>query len=218
MTLLLACIALAMGEPAPRPNPVVVDFSDPAPVERAAPVDAAKAILTELCGEGWPGQIAPYAGHFAKGDGPQVLHVTACSDNPRHPQLSYAITAGDKVVAAAEFERGPSEVKHIEDLDSDGLSEVVLSGGGTFQGTTVAGAHLIRFAPDPARPAVVADFGQVYKDNLSEPGKGDCIQRVGVIFLDVTDLSRLRRRDYWQPCGAQKSWQPMGPVDVKQTY
>ena len=91
----------------------------------------------------------------------------------------------------------------VEDLNGDGLEELMVAGTGMHQGYLTTSADIGTFAG--GKWTQLRDLGRVYEDNCGTI-KDDRKERVRVFFQTHRDLTTLTAKEYQQPCGSGKQW------------
>ena len=193
-----------------RPQGLLIDFSeDEFPIPRAKtvlPPDAGRATALKSGLE--PGECSHldplYAlhGHFTRADVNQqllVLEGRFCGNKVE--ALHFVLSSADGELALGGT-TGDSVVL-VEDLNGDGLDDVIVAGTAMHQGYRGMGAEIGTFAA--GRWTQLRDLGRVYEDDCGMV-RDDTKERVRVFFQTHRDLSTLAGKQYEQPCGAGKQW------------
>jgi hypothetical protein len=117
-----------------------------------------------------------------------------------------AIFMGDKLVADVDV-NFKSRILKKTDLDSDGVDELLMSGGDMNQGIVVETAALFEFRG--GRPHVLQDFEKVLEDSCASGTQGSGV--VASVILATTEdekrrMPRLHIENYRGTCRKAKRW------------
>jgi hypothetical protein len=214
-SVILLCATITAAEAADtRDSPVLADFSEAdVLVEPKEPkptiLPIVEEALTAVCGrDGAPTGIQTYKGSFTAANERQEIHYAKCGERMFGAKHAYVVTFAGEAVSSGESWKGKI-VRAIDDLDDNDIDEVLLQY--TITGIVKNHARFVSYAT--GAETVVQDFGLVFTAS-DETSPEVCRERAAVIFMTTYDPTKMNRKDYGQPCGAEKEWAEIGATDL----
>jgi hypothetical protein len=208
----LLALALSAG-PAPipifdgrlNPKPAVVSAADLALLKKEALPAARKAAGKDAACEGKLEAVDVAAGAFTRAGASQKLVLYRyCVTGPGFGRSGVAVIDEGRVVAHFAFDSsGEHALGVLRDLDGDGLSEIVLAGGGTNMGQTVEYATILGWGP--AGPRKLGTL-QAYGDDCGYQGKGRAAYR---LFAVPGPKPSFQQQEFKGPCEGN-AWKKSG--------
>lgn len=210
-TLILVCGTASAWAAEPRDSPVLADFSEEETV--VEPRETKETLIPKIteamaavCGSAAPQDFRTYRGVWYD-DYKGEIHYAQCGDRPFGAKHAFAITNGPAVVASGESWVA-NEVRAIDDLDGDKYNEIILQ----YTERPIIKRHARVVTYKNGVEEVVQDFGLVF--TASDPAFNECRERAAVIFMHTFDPTKMKRKDYGQPCGGEKEWAEIGDADL----
>jgi hypothetical protein len=161
------------------------------------------------------GEIVPLiadmaTGSFTAAGQSQTLYVISVSEcNASHADnfgtKRVAIFSGQQLVADLDVNFNQN-IERKTDLNSDGIDELLMTGGDIHQGVVEEMAVLLSF--QNGRMQVVHDFGFVVEDSCASLAPGSAA-KVSVLYIsDVVpgNMPKLTMENYQAGCGKTKRW------------
>ena len=161
------------------------------------------------------GEIVPLiaasaTGSFTAPGQSQTLYVISVSEcNASHADnfgtKRVAIFSGQQLVADVDVNFNQN-IERKTDLNSDGIDELLMTGGDIHQGVVEEMAALLSF--QNGRVQVVHDFGFVVEDTCASLMPGSA-SKVSVLYIsDVVpgNMPKLTMENYQAGCGKTKRW------------
>jgi len=168
-----------------------------------------------LAGARRAGQIVPQIVEMASGsftaagqnETAYVIFVNECNashaDNFGSKRI--AIFSGPRLVADVDVEfRGSIALK--TDLNSDGINELLMTGGDMGQGELVETAALLSF--QNGRMRVIQDFGTVVDDTCATTMPGSSVKAAVLTITNAApgQMPKIRVENYVAGCARVKRW------------
>jgi hypothetical protein len=161
------------------------------------------------------GQIVPgiediVSGSFTAAGQTQTAYVISVSEcNASHADnfgtKRIAIFSGQQLVADIDidFKRN---IARKTDLNSDGIDELLMTGGDMNQGTIIEVAALLSF--QGARLRVIEDFGMVVENSCAAAMAGSAVKASVISISDVVpgQMPKIKMDNYQSSCRATKRW------------
>jgi hypothetical protein len=170
-----------------------------------------------LAGARRAGQIVPQIAEVATGsftaagqnETAYVIFVNECnaSHADNFGSKRVAIFSGPKLVADMDVEfRGSFALK--TDLDSDGINELLMTGGDMGQGELVETAALLSF--QNGRMRVIQDFGTVVDDSCATGTPGSTTKAAVLTVTNAApgQMPKIKADNYVAGCTNVKRWRP----------
>lgn len=136
-----------------------------------------------------------------------VIYVNECnaSHADNFGSKRVAIFSGQKLIADVDAIFNSSVVRKV-DLDSDGVEELLMTGGDMNQGTVVELASLVEFRN--GRMRVIEEFGTVVEDSCASGMPGSSSRASVLSFSDIEPgkMPKLRIDNYASSCRNVKRW------------
>ena len=116
-----------------------------------------------------------------------------------------AIFSGQQLVADIDSEF-QGDFARKTDLNSDGVDELLMTGGDMNQGTLVELATLVEFRD--GRRRVIEDFGTVVEDSCAAamPGSSSKASVISITDIEPGKMPKLRMDNYVSSCRNVKRW------------
>lgn len=161
------------------------------------------------------GQIVPSlldvaTGSFTMPGRPETLYVISVSEcNASHADnfgtKRVAIFAGQELIADVDVDFKSSIVRKT-DLNGDGRSELLMTGGDMNQGVVIEIAALVDF--QNGRVRVLEDLGTVLEDSCASgiPGSSARASIVSIVDVVPGKIPRLKLDNYEAGCGKVRRW------------
>jgi len=161
------------------------------------------------------GQIVPSivdmaTGSFTGSWQSQTAYVISVSEcNASHADnfgtKRMAIFSGQKLIADIDLDFN-REIVRKTDLNSDGVDELLMTGGDMNQGTIVEAAALLSF--QNGRLRTIEDFSTVMEDSCASGISGSAIKASVLTISDVVpgQMPKLRMENYRASCRNPKRW------------
>jgi hypothetical protein len=161
------------------------------------------------------GQIVPLiadvtTGSFTASGQTQTAYVIFVSEcNATHADnfgtKRLAIFSGQQLVADIDLDFKMNIVRKT-DLNSDGIDELLMTGGDMNQGTVIEVAALLSF--ENSRLRVIEDFGTVLEDSCASGSPGSASKASVLSISDVVpgQMPKLLMDNYQSPCRKVKRW------------
>lgn len=161
------------------------------------------------------GQIVPSiidmtTGSFTASGQTQTAYVIFVSEcNAPHASnfgtKRIAIFSGQQLVANVDLDFKMNIVRKT-DLNSDGIAELLMTGGDMNQGTIIEVAALLSF--QNGRMRVIEDFGTVMEDSCASGIAGSSVKASVISISDVVpgEMPKLRAENYESGCRKIKRW------------
>ena len=161
-------------------------------------------------GEIVPSISAMATGSFTAAGQSQTLYVISVSEcNASHADnfgtKRVAIFSGQQLIADLDVNFNQN-IERKTDLNSDGIDELLMTGGDIHQGVVEEMASLLSF--QNGRLQVVHDFGFVVEDSCASLSPGSAA-KVSVLYIsDVVpgNMPKLTMENYQAGCGKTKRW------------
>ncbi len=139
-----------------------------------------------------------------------VIYVNECnaSHADNFGSKRVAIFSGQQLIADVDSAFNSSIVRKT-DLDSDGVDELLMTGGDMNQGTVVEMASLVEFRN--SRMRVIEEFGTVVEDSCASAMPGSSSRASVISFADIDPgrMPKLRIDNYASSCRNTKRWRFM---------
>jgi|GEM_PF-4708214 len=142
-------------------------------------------------------------GDFLPAPGAERLYVLQSDCDTYLPGLHFVILAADGSESDAGRAEHPSVV-HAEDVNGDGLIDLIVSGARLHQGTYLRTAQLGSFST--GNGTVLRDLGVVLKEDCGGYEWSAATETALVVFQTHRELTTLTAKEYEQPCNAGKKW------------
>jgi hypothetical protein len=140
-----------------------------------------------------------------------VIFVNECnaSHADNYGTKRVAIFSGQRLVADVDADFKGSFIRKT-DLNSDGVDELLMTGGDMNQGTVIEIASLVEFRD--GRRRVIEDLGTVSEDSCASGMPGSSSKASVISFSDIEPgkMPKLRIDNYQSPCRNVKRWRLVG--------
>lgn len=140
-----------------------------------------------------------------------VIFVNECnaSHADNYGSKRVAIFSGQQLVADVDAGFKGSVVRKT-DLDSDGVDELLMTGGDMNQGTLIEIASIVEFRN--GRMRVIEDLGTVVEDSCAAAMPGSSSKASLISFSDIEPgrMPKLRIENYQSTCRNVKRWRLVG--------
>ncbi|HKR21513.1 MAG TPA: hypothetical protein VJS17_02920 [Pyrinomonadaceae bacterium] len=116
-----------------------------------------------------------------------------------------AIFSGQQLVADIDSDF-QGDFARKTDLNSDGVDELLMTGGDMNQGTLIELATLVEFRD--GRRRVIEDFGTVVEDSCAAaiPGSSSKASMISITDIEPGKMPKLRMDNYVSSCRNVKRW------------
>ncbi len=140
-----------------------------------------------------------------------VIFVNECnaSHADSYGTKRIAIFSGQQLVADLDADFKSSFARKT-DLNSDGVDELLMTGGDMNQGTLIVIASLVEFRN--GRMRVIEDLGTVVEDSCASGFPSSSSKASVISFSDIEPgkMPKLRIDNYQSPCRNVKRWRLVG--------